>query len=71
MMQLEKNWKKSWKWFSVQALVLAASLQTAWAALPEDMKGSLSPGLVSGLTIGVLVLGVIGRLINQESANAE
>lgn len=38
MMQLEKNWKKSWKWFSMQALLLATTVQTAWISLPDDMK---------------------------------
>lgn len=68
-MQLEKNWKKSWRWFSMQALLLATTVQTAWLSLPEDMKASLNPGLVSGITIGILILGVVGRLITQESAN--
>jgi hypothetical protein len=68
-MQLEKNWKQSWRWFSMQALLLASSVQAAWVALPDDMRGSLGQGLVSGITIAILALGVIGRLVVQDSAN--
>lgn len=57
--------KQAWKWFSVQAMVIAGALQGAWMFIPEDMKSSISPGIVQGVTIVLLVLGVAGRLVDQ------
>jgi hypothetical protein len=50
----------------VQAMVWAIAIQGAWEFVPDDMKAGLSPKLVSGLTVGLLVLGLIGRLVKQE-----
>lgn len=65
--KLHQNWKQSWKWFSVQAMGAAASLQLLWANLPDGMKASLSPKMVSWITGAVLVAGMLGRIIQQAS----
>lgn len=62
---LIEDWHKAWKWFSVQAMVLAGAINGTWAVIPDDMKTSLPPGLIHWLTIGLLTLGVAGRLIDQ------
>jgi hypothetical protein len=46
-------------------MALATALQGGWLALPEDMKARVPADWVDALTIAVLVLGVIGRIVDQ------
>lgn len=55
-----------WRMFSVQAMTAAGAIQGAWMYVPDDMKTTLGHRLVSGLTIVLLALGVIGRLVKQD-----
>ncbi|AEC22270.1 hypothetical protein PT7_P034 (plasmid) [Pusillimonas sp. T7-7] len=64
-MQLIHNWKKAFRMFSIQAMVLATAIQGAWAFIPPEMQASLPEVWVRVITIGLLVLGVIGRLVIQ------
>lgn len=64
-MRLVTNWKRAWRWISVQAMVLAGALQGAWMFVPDDLRASIPPGVVQGFTIVLLTLGVIGRLVDQ------
>jgi hypothetical protein len=58
--------RQAWRWFSVQAMVLAGALQVAWEVLPPDMKASIPDNYVRWITLGLLSLGVAGRLVKQE-----
>jgi hypothetical protein len=62
---LVANWRKAWRWFSVQAMVLAAAIQGAWLAMPPDLRAAVPENLVMYGTIAVVVLGIVGRLIPQ------
>lgn len=62
---LVDEWRSAWRWISVNCMVLAGALQGAWLYIPDDMKSSLPPYLVSTVTIALLVLGVAGRLTKQ------
>lgn len=64
-MKLVANWKRAWRWFSVQTMVLAGALQGAWVFVPDDMRASIPHAIVQGITIALLVLGVVGRLVDQ------
>lgn len=64
-MKLIPNWKKSWRMVSVQAMALAGSIQGAWMFIPEDMKSSISPNIVQGVTVALLILGIAGRMVDQ------
>lgn len=64
-MKLVANWRRAWRWISVQAMVLAGALQGAWMFVPDDLRASIPPGVVQGFTIVLLTLGVIGRLVDQ------
>jgi hypothetical protein len=65
--KLVPDWRQSWKWFSTQAMALAVAIQGAWMFIPEDMKESLPKDLVGYATMALLVLGVAGRLVNQDA----
>jgi hypothetical protein len=58
--------KKAWKWFSVQAMTLAIAIQGAWEMIPDDMKAGIPPKLVTVVTVGLLALGIAGRLVKQK-----
>lgn len=64
-MKLVDEWKQCWKWLSVHCMTLGAAIQGAWLYIPEDMKQSMPPQLVTVVTIALLALGVFGRLIKQ------
>ena len=67
-MTLVENAKNAWKWFSVQAMTLAAALQGAWALVDADMRASVPQGVVTGITIALLIAGIAGRLVAQPKA---
>jgi hypothetical protein len=64
-MRMVSEWKRAWRWFSVQAMALAVALQGAWASLPDDMRARLPGGTVAAFTILLLLLGIGGRLVRQ------
>jgi hypothetical protein len=69
-MKLVKNARHAWRWFSVQSMVVAGALQGAWLAIPADLKTHVPGWLATALTMGILALGVIGRLVDQEDGDA-
>lgn len=69
-MKLIDEWKQAYKWISVRCMGLAISIQGAWAAISDDMKTHIPSWLVTTLTIGILILGVGGRLIKQGKGDA-
>ena len=64
-LKLIEDWRKAWRWFSVNAMLLAVAIQGTWLQLPDDMKASIPPALVSYSTIALLAFGVLGRLLKQ------
>lgn len=63
-----KSIRGAWKWFSVQAMTLAIVIQAAYLVLDDKQKESIN---VRYVTIGVLVLGIIGRFRKQEDRHAK
>lgn len=64
-MKIVPNWRKAWSWFSMQAMVASAALQGAWLALPPDLKTKVPGDWVTAAAIVLLVLGAVGRLVDQ------
>lgn len=69
-LELINEWRQCWKWISVNCMVCAGVIQGTWAEIPDDMKQYIPHGLVTGFTIGLLIFGIIGRLIKQGGNNA-
>lgn len=65
-MKLIDNWRKAWRMASVQCMTAAAAVQGAWTSIPDDMRTAVPAGLVHWLTLALLVLGIAGRLIQQD-----
>lgn len=64
-MKVVENAKDWWRWYSVHAMTVAAAVQGAWLALPDDMRASAPDGLVHLVTLALMVLGVSGRMVKQ------
>lgn len=70
MIKLIDEWHKAWRWFSVQAMGLAIALQGAWAAVPDSLQVAVPHGIVTGITMTLLVLGIAGRMVDQTKPEA-
>lgn len=65
-MKLVDNAKQAWRWFSVQSMVLAGAIQGAWIFVPDDLRSTIPPQWLQGITIALMVMGVAGRLVKQK-----
>ena len=65
-LELVDDAKQAWRWLSVQSMVVAAAIQGAWLFVPDDLKASIPPDVVQGVTLALLAFGVAGRLVKQE-----
>ena len=70
-MKLIENAKNWYKMFSIQAQLAAGSILGSWSLIPEDLKQNLPQNVVIGVAVGLLVLGVIGRLIKQDNVESK
>lgn len=64
-MKLIPDWKSAWKMFSVQANIIGASIIGAYMALPEEFKSQIPSKAVLVAAGTVFVLGLIGRVVDQ------
>lgn len=72
-MKLIDDVKGAWRHFSTQALLIGASIQSAWALFPDDLKVALGPAVVTWVarvTALVLLWGLIGKFIDQRPKEA-
>lgn len=58
-----KNWQQGWKWFSNLALAAIVAINTS--PIPPEILNALPPDTQQKVTIGLAVLGLLGRFINQ------
>jgi len=70
-MQLIENAGQAWRMFSIQAMAVAAAIQVVWPAIPDSIKASLPPAIANWVSCAVLVLGIIGRLVQQPALAPE
>lgn len=76
-MKLIHNWRAAWRMFSVQALAAIAALQLAAASAPRGvmelpvplMGGATYADALGWLTFAAAIVGGIGRLIDQGTAD--
>ncbi len=64
--KLIREWRQAWKWISMQSMLLAGAIQGAWIYIPDFMRASIPPKLVTVCTLLLLALGIAGRLIDQK-----
>lgn len=64
-MRLVKEWRRCWRMFSMQSMAVSTALLAAWGLLPDNLVEALPSGVITTVAIVVLVLGMIGRIIDQ------
>lgn len=62
---LVANKSKSWAWFSNIAFGLIVAVQAFFDTLPPELIATLPTDAQSKITMGLAILGVAGRFINQ------
>lgn len=70
-MKLIDNAKHWYKMFSIQAQIAAGAVLGAWQVIPDDLKNTLPHNTVYIASMSLLVLGIIGRLVKQDSIPKE
>lgn len=70
-MKLIPEWKKAARMISMQCMAAAGAIQAAWVALPPSMLNSVDPDTVRLTTLVLLVLGMLGRVLKQESVSGD
>lgn len=67
---LVPDWRQAWRWFSIQLLALTGALQVAWETLPADALSVIPQDWRGYITLGLILAAIIGRLIDQGTADA-
>jgi len=62
------NWQTGWKWFSNVAFAGIVAVQAFYETLPPEVIAALPPDTQSKITLGLAVLGLLGRFINQSKS---
>lgn len=65
-MKIIADWRQAWRWYSVNCPALAVALLSAWAALPEAMQATFTPGELKAAAIFLIALGIGGRFVDQQ-----
>jgi hypothetical protein len=66
--QMVPDWKDAWKWISMWCMGIALTAQTAWETMPASLKDGLPEATGWYVTTASLVVGMIGRLVQQKPA---
>lgn len=69
--KLVSDWRKAWRWYSVNIPTLNAAFLGTWAVLPPHFQNVLPLPWMIGIAVSLLVLGTVGRLIEQEDTDVE
>lgn len=64
-MTLVEDWRQALKWFSVQFPLVNTAFLSTWALLPAKFQDVLPVPVVIIIAITLIVIGVAGRLIDQ------
>lgn len=64
--RLVPEWRRCLRWFSVNIPALNLAFLGAWSVLPAKFQDALPMPWVVGIAAALIVLGVVGRLIEQK-----
>lgn len=59
------DWRQCWRWLSVQFPALNLAFLGTWTALPPKFQEVLPMQWVLGIAAALIVVGVLGRLLDQ------
>ena len=61
------NIKQAWKMFSIQAQTINAGLILTWQSMPIAFQSAFPVQYLLILAVILLVLGIVGRVIQQDN----
>lgn len=68
-MKLVDDARQAWRWFSMWAMGLPATMTAVWLAIPEQWQAiilqQIPPKQLAWALVAVLGLGMVGRLVQQ------
>ena len=64
-MKLITNWRKCWKFLSVQLMAVGSAMSVTYAQLYDKMKDHIPPDKMMYIVLVVFVGGILGRVISQ------
>lgn len=64
-LKLVDDWKSSYKWVSIHCFILIGVIDGTWWSIPPDLKQSIPPQYLAGLSAVLGFLGVAARLLDQ------
>lgn len=70
-MKLIPNWRRAWRMVSVQCQATAIAVLGGWQSLEPELKAHIPAWAVLTLAVGLLVAGIVGRLVQQDSVHYE
>lgn len=65
------NWRRAWRWLSVNIPALNVAFLATWAALPAKFQNALPMPWVLGIAVFLILAGVFGRLVDQGESSAK
>lgn len=65
-MELIPDWKKAVKLFSVQANAIGAALASTYGLMYPQLRESIPPQWMAGITSAVFIAGIVCRVISQQ-----
>lgn len=78
--ELIPDWKKAWRFWSMRLAALGTAITSllilwpdaalqAWNLLPQDLKSVLPERMVPIIGVGIFILSMVARVINQPKLN--
>lgn len=68
-MKLVADWREGWRWASMHAMAWSAAILLAYTSLPPSFIARVPEWAVNAIVAAVLVLGMVGRLVDQTQSN--
>lgn len=59
------DWRQALKWFSVQFPLVNTAFLSTWAMLPSKFQDALPIPVVIAIAVALILIGVVGRLVQQ------
>lgn len=64
-LKLVRDWKRCWKWLSMQFSVIGIAMSFAWGFLAPKLQDSIPNHIAAGIALVIFFLIAFGRVIDQ------
>lgn len=65
------NWRRSWRWLSVNIPLVNAAFLATWAGLPAKFQNAFPLSWVLVTAVLLIIAGVFGRLVDQGESDVK